>query len=351
MDGHQRRHVQAVAHDSVVTSRLRRGAACEIRLAAALDRVTRLWSVWFSPETDEDQNVLRVLAATLRDAGARNTDTLLEFTTAISIVRACVEAGRADWPSSEPWRLVSIDDVDSSYPRIQLRSGALSCEVTKGHLRLPGDGHRRPAPLPDATSRRLDAVLPAKGRSQSTGNQPDIVRAFWLGSRREIVEFSLADAKRNVTGDGESDLRQAVDLAASYLLSYGHALGLEVPAEPGTPIATRLTPGVTVFARQRTRHTEAAAVELLRIEPVLPTVFALDVGQHFGLGRAPWSAPAISAWMGALGRQAVGSLSSRQGRPASERAGRPGDCERAMAAATLRDVRRRRWTSPDVVRE
>lgn len=306
LTGHDRRHLGFSNYDVAVATRLKRGSPPELRLAVALERVSRLWSVWFVPETDEDMTVLRTLAGSLRDADARNTDTLLEFTCAISLARAAVEAGVDDWPAGAPWRLVSADPAISSYPRLLLQSGELLCAISKGHPRRP-TAVGRPTKVKDATSAWLDAVLPQREQSRSTGNQPDLVLSFWLVGREDDALFVLADAKRNFSGDGETYLRAAVDVAATYLLSYGHCMGLRVSQDGFAP-TTALAPGVTIFCRQGTRYDEVKAVEVLRGADPLPTVFALDVGQHFGLGRAPWSAPALSAWMGNLGKQALGRV-------------------------------------------
>lgn len=306
LTGHDRRHLGFSNYDVAVATRLKRGSPPELRLAVALERVSRLWSVWFAPQTDADFTVLRTLAGSLRDADARNTDTLLEFTCAISLARAAVEAGADDWPSGTPWRLVSADQPSSSYPRLLLQSGELLCAISKGYPRRPA-AVGPPTKMKDATSAWIDAVLPRRGQSRSTGNQPDLVLSFWLAGREAEALFVLADAKRNVSGDGETYLRAAVDVAATYLLSYGHCMGLHVSQNGAAP-TTALAPGVTIFCRQGTRYDEPGAVEFLRRSDALPTVFALDVGQHFGLGRAPWSAPALSAWMGRLAGQALRSL-------------------------------------------
>jgi hypothetical protein len=94
---------------------------------------------------------------------------------------------------------------------------------------------------------------------------------------------------------------------------YGYAMGLCVPDDPAQPVRTTLMPGMTLFCRQGTRDDAAYLTSLLRSaahsgDGELPVVMGFDVEQHFGVGSNPWHSDVLSAWIGALGRQAVSQL-------------------------------------------
>jgi hypothetical protein len=67
-----------------------------------------------------------------------------------------------------------------------------------------------------------------------------------MGSDPANVVFVLGDAKRNVTGDGETYVRASLEVAATYLMSFGYRMGLRLPGYEGGRITTALTPGGAV---------------------------------------------------------------------------------------------------------
>jgi len=105
--------------------------------------------------------------------------------------------------------------------------------------------------------------------------------------------------------DGEDLLRGALEVAATYLMSFGYRMGLQLPDRTGGPIVTDLSPGVTIFCRQNTGRDAESAVALLRANGTPPVVMAFDLEQHFAYDSRPWHAPVLAAWLGSLGRQAM----------------------------------------------
>jgi hypothetical protein len=288
--------------------RLRRLDETAAQQVAAITAALAFWRRAFGAEKEEDSAALRSLAEGLDDATVTNVDTLLEVTTAISIARAAVQSTRPDWPTKEPWTIASIEERGSMAPRMRLRSGRLICEISKGTPASAPDGLGRRTKIADLLGPWADEALPAiGGRSRSSGRQPDIVLTFWSVDAPERSVFVLADAKRNATGTGESYIRAALEVAATYLMCFGYRMGLKVPsADAGGAISTAMHPGVTLFCRQGTGRPESSAVALLRSGKGVPPVMAFDLVNHmssrdlFG-----WQSPTLSAWLGSLGRQAA----------------------------------------------
>jgi hypothetical protein len=209
-----------------------------------------------------------------------------------------------------PSTLCAIEAI-SEYPVIRLKSGELLCEIAKGTPReLAPDGSKRR--ITDLLIDWANDALATTGRSRSTGQQPDVVLTFWLASWPAHIEFVLADAKRSAEGDGEEYLRDALEVAATYLMSFGYRMGLKLPAPAGGRITSTLTPGVTLFCRQGAGVTESKAIEVLRSDHEAPVVMAFDPEKHFSLTIDPWHAPVLVAWIGSLGRQAFKVLSAAE---------------------------------------
>ncbi len=270
------------------------------RIEAAL----QFWNRLFGGSGTADAGALWTLGRTVAESDAGNIDTLLEVSTALSIARAGTQADREDWPTSVPWKLESVDDGDASYPAIRLRSGGLICEIAKGTPRvLTSDGSR--AKVADLLSAWADETLPSNHSGKARGRQPDIVVMFWLESQPGRCAFVLADAKRNATRDGETYLRASLDVAATYLMSFGYRMGLTLPGLDGGAITTALKPAVTIFCRQSTGRNAQSATAVLRTDTHAPVVMAFDLEQHFSPAMRPWHSPVLAAWLGSLGRQAI----------------------------------------------
>lgn len=301
------RGLSPVAFDHRHALRLR---ALDDTAAAQVECVTDalgFWTALFGGSSASDSDVLSALVRTLSDDDAENIDTLMEATVALSIARAAVQAEARDWPTHEPWSIESVDDHASKYPVIRLKSGALICEIAKGTPReTTGDGSRRR--ITDLLSVWADEALPVTGKARSRGRQPDVVVTFWLASQPGCTMFVLGDAKRNADGDGELYLRDALEVAATYLMSFGYRMGLKLPSTAGGPIATALMPGVTLFCRQGAGRDASSAVDMLRSDTRAPVVMAFDLEKHFASATQPWHAPVLAAWLGSLGRQAVKAL-------------------------------------------
>jgi hypothetical protein len=276
---------------------------------AAIEKACKFWSQLFGTNDTSDADRLRSMGRFLHASDAENIDTLLEATVALSVARAAEQAERADWPTEQPWIMVNADDGAAKYPAIRLRSNDLNCEISKGTpFEVVKDGSRRK--IADLLSPWADEALRATGKPRSRGRQPDLILAFWLESRPHRIVFVLGDAKRNATGDGEPYLRGALEVAATYLMSFGYRMGLQVPDRHGGPIVTALNPGVTIFCRQNTGRDAESAVALFRANRPLPVVMAFDVEQHFAPSSQPWHAPVLAAWLGSLGRQALRLLAA-----------------------------------------
>lgn len=298
------RGVVAGAFGNRHAARLRRldeQAAADVH---AIEEALAFWKRAFGERDPSDLVALQTVGRVLDEADAANIDTLMEATVAISIARAAVEAPRADWPTLFPWTVERVDDPRGMYPAIVLRSGDLMCEVSKGTPPSAGRGAKERARIADLLSPWADEALPATGRARSSGRQPDVVVSFWFEGDPSRVVFALGDAKRNATGDGESYIRTSIEVAATYLMSFGYRMGLTVPGSGGGAHATSLMPGVTLFCRKGTGCDSADAVKRLRADKA-PVVMAFDLENHLGLGASPWASPVLSAWLGTLGRQAV----------------------------------------------
>jgi len=298
------RGLASVAFDNRHAIRLRN---LDGEAAAQVERIEEAFGFWnrlFGAHNSSDSDALAALGRSLEEVDARNIDTLMEATVALSIARAGTQAERQDWATAHPWSLVAVDDPRSTYPVIRLRSGKLVCEISKGTpLETRADGSRRR--IGDLLSPWADEALPPTGKARSSGRQPDVVVTFWLDSDPANVVFVLGDAKRNVTGDGESYLRASLEVAATYLMSFGYRMGLRLPGSDGGAIATALTPGVTIFCRQGTGRDASSAIRILRTDAAAATVMAFDLENHLSPGMRPWHAPVLAAWLGSLGRQAV----------------------------------------------
>ncbi|HEY6722855.1 MAG TPA: hypothetical protein VI197_02455 [Polyangiaceae bacterium] len=278
---------------------------------ASIEQALGFWRRSFGASATDDSAALSMLARLLDEADAKNIDTLLEATVALSIARAAVNADRADWPTLFPWTVLAVDEPRSMYPVIRLRSADLVCEIAKGTPRAPSLGDER-APIADLLSPWADEVLPSTGRARSTGRQPDLVVSFHLEGDPSRVVFALGDAKRNATGDGESYIRAALDVAATYLMAFGYRMGLRLPGPGGGALTTDLMPGVSLFCRQGTGRDAASAIALLRADRAA-VVMAFDLENHLEPEARPWHAPVLAAWLGSLGRQAIRVLGSTGG--------------------------------------
>jgi hypothetical protein len=302
------RGLTPVAFDRRHALRLR---SLDSTAAAQVDCLTEALGFWhglFGGHAASDADALVRLVRTLQEDAAENIDTMMEATVALSIARAATQAERPDWPTAGPWTLESVDDPISKYPVIRLKSGELLCEIAKGTPReIAPDGSKRR--VTDLLIDWANDALPTTGKSRSTGRQPDVVLTFWLASRPAHIEFVLADAKRNAEGNGEEYLRDALEVAATYLMSFGYRMGLMLPSPAGGRITTTLTPGVTLFCRQGAGVTESKAIEVLRADHQAPVVMAFDLEKHFSPTIDPWHAPVLAAWIGSLGRQAFKVLS------------------------------------------
>lgn len=281
----------------------------------AIEDALGFWTRAFGISNAADSDALAQVGRLLDDADAQNIDTMMEATVALSIARAAVEAPRPDWPTVFPWTVLSVDDPRAMYPVIRLRSGDLICEIAKGTPRGGLIGGEREK-IPDLLSPWADEALPQTGKSRSSGRQPDLVISFWFEGNPSNVVFALGDAKRNATGDGEGYLRAALEVAATYLMSFGHRMGLAVPGREGGSYRTDLMPGVTIFCRQGTGRDPKDVIDQLR-NGHPPVVMAFDLEKHMEPTARPWSAPVLGAWLGALGRQAekvLGGDSEKRGR-------------------------------------
>lgn len=274
--------------------------------ALAIREAQQFWSRRFGHQ--DAQGTLRRMAGWLREDDASNTDTLLELTSVVSIARAATLASPEDQVDGEPWRLDALTATNHKYPAMRLRAGDLICRLGKG---IPS------APNGDRLQDRIGPVLDGLGL-HSTGNQPDIVLAFHRASQPDRFVIALADAKRNKKGDGTDYLRASVEVAMVYMVSYGHGLQASLGAEAQAQFASAMLPGVTLFCRQgaglyegKKRLDMEEQIAFWRTAggqgPRLPVVAAFDL-THFGPHSDDWSAPVLSAWLGCLGRQALGSL-------------------------------------------
>ncbi|RYZ17920.1 MAG: hypothetical protein EOO70_00500 [Myxococcaceae bacterium] len=275
--------------------------------ALAIREAQQFWSRRFGHQ--DAQNTLRRMAGWLREDDASNTDTLLELTSVVSIARAATLAPPEDHVVfGEPWRLDALTTMTHKYPAMRLRAGDLICRLGKGVPRAPNG-----EVLPD----RIGPVLDGLGL-RSTGNQPDIVLSFHRASQPDRFVIAVADAKRNKKGDGTDYLRASVEVAMVYLVSYGHGLRASLGAGAKEQFTGAMLPGVTLFCRQGAGHHDGQkkldAQEQIAFwrtaggqGPRPPVVAAFDL-THFGPHSDDWSAPVLSAWLGCLGRQALGSL-------------------------------------------
>lgn len=305
------RGIAPVAFDARHAARLRRLDQVAADQVAAIEAAQGFWNRAFSSESDAGS--LGAMGRLLDDADAANIDTMMEATVALSIARAATTAERPDWPTLFPWTLESVEDPSAMYPIVRLRSGDLICEVAKGTPTLPDAAGARHK-IKDLLSPWADEALPRTGKARSSGRQPDVVVTFWFDGRPDKAVFALGDAKRNATGDGEGYIRMSLEVAATYLMSFGYQMGLQLPGAGEGTIKTLLQPGVTIFARQGTGRDAKSAIQMLRADRA-PVVMAFDLMNHFEPEARPWHSPLLAAWLGSLGRQAVAALSEGGARP------------------------------------
>ncbi len=299
---------RASAYTQGVERRLQRAdPAAAAKLRVSLD----FWTSFFG---DDDARILAQLASNLQrsDLESENVDTLLELTAALSIARAALSAPAADLPPTGPWRFRAADLLsgrDRSYSDFVLQSGNLVVRIAKG---VP----RPPTGKPVAAD-TLNDILKAMGY-HARGNQPDIVITFWHQARPSRFLTALGDAKRNASGSGEDYLRESVEVAATYAVSYGFLMGLTIHGSSGPGFHGSLVPAVTLFCRQGARKvvgvdgddTDAIVRRFRDDAGELPPFVAFDLERHFSAGDGTWASPALSAWFGRLGRQAWQNLST-----------------------------------------
>ena len=251
---------------------------------------------------DRDRPSLLALGRELRISDMSNTNTLLELTATLSIVRS---ATNVPAPEGGPlW--APVEGAWCKRRGIELRAGEWRCALSKGLLST-AEGHRVHDALNDSTR--------AMGLA-AVGRQPDIVLRFWHEARPHQTLFALADAKRNATGTGETYLRDSLDVAAAYSLSYAAPLGLTIIQGQ---IGATMTPLVTLFCVQgvpRVMHDAGPAsqqAEAIRRAERLPLVMAFDLANHFAPGGDTWRSPVLEAWFARLAAQACAHLSRRKG--------------------------------------
>ncbi len=187
-------------------ARLRRLDAEAAAQVAQIESAIAFWNRVFGSSEVADQVAFNTVGRLLDESDARNIDTLMEATVALSVARAALTAERPDWPTLFPWQLVAVDEPKGMYPIIRLQSGDLVCEIAKG-TPLGGVVEGRRNKIADQLSPWADEVLPATGTARSSGRQPDLVVSFWFDGDPSRVVFALGDAKRNATGDGEGYIR------------------------------------------------------------------------------------------------------------------------------------------------
>lgn len=277
------------------------------RAAKAIRAGLLFWRDAFG--ADGDALRLRQLGARLNESdlrfGRRTLDSLLELCTAISIARAAVETpDNVDLPEGTPWVIEDVDARDKrNVPYIRLRSGALSCSISKN------------APPGDATVSML-----AQMGLAPRGHQPDIVLTFSIvgPDGRELSLFVLVDAKRNAEGTGAEYLSTSAEAALIYAMSFGHLMGLRFYPDGGPDIGGDVLPAVTLFCRQGVRKVGGAGpdastiIARLRDRAPLPVVLALEMAHFFGgQEEQRFSAMILSTWFGRIARQALMTLRAR----------------------------------------
>ncbi|MDB4944530.1 MAG: uncharacterized protein JWP97_4064 [Labilithrix sp.] len=282
---------EPAALDGRLIERLRRLGASGTKLADLVHEIDRLWGGAFTGAQDDVQ-AIRTLGASLEEANVGNADTLLELSSVLSVARAATD-GESTWTLAK----VQIGRA-GKYPPLILQCGDLQCHIDKGTPVVPGAGK-----VQDLVSPWLDEVVWG-GDKRARSRQPDIVLRFSHRKHKRVL-FALADAKRNVTGEGASYLRSSVDVAAVYLMAFGHALGLHVGGS-SNELRTTLVPGMTLFCQQGAKRDPVEVIKLLSGgTEAIPTVMAFDVAKHFGPGPAGWQSPTLAAWFASLGRQAA----------------------------------------------
>lgn len=298
----------SAAYTQSVEHRLRRiDPPATMKIRASLD----FWTSFFGNDDT------KILAQVARDLGRDdlvngNVDTLLELTAALSIARAALAAPSEDQPPTGPWymRPVAFSTPDRSYADFELHAGDFMARIAKGVPCTPAGA----IAVPDA----LNSVLGAMGY-RATGNQPDIVLTFWKQSAPHSFVVALGDAKRNASGSGENYLRDSVEVAATYVVSYGSLIGLGIHGNQGHGFHGGLRPAVTLFCRQGARRvcgvkgTDIAAIaSRFRDDNAEPPAFVtFDMEKHFGPTTGEWSSPVLSAWFGRLARMAWNHLTNR----------------------------------------
>ncbi|AKT39616.1 hypothetical protein [Chondromyces crocatus] len=274
------------------------------RAALAIRAGLAFWRGRFGGEGDALK--LREIGEQIQEADLkhqrRTLYSLLELTSALGIARAALETREEiDLPEGVRWTLEDVDDRDQkNVPRLRLRSGALTCRISKE----PPEGDM------------LVSLLAEMGL-KSTGSQPDIVMTFSRTdpSGREKSLFVLADAKRNAASDGRAYLSASVDAAVGYAVSFGHRMGLRFHPGGEGRIDGDVLPAVTLFCQQGVKKIGGAGPDepdilgRLRGHAALPAVLALDM-DHFFSGVEPyrWRTGILGAWFGRIARQASVAL-------------------------------------------
>ncbi len=311
--GHRPEHADRAARltDAVRAAGLRdsRGAAYLMRherrlvvlggvarqAAAAIRAALGIWGV----RLDAKGNGLRqdlIALSTAFIADPRNVNDLLEVSVRIAIARAACNAAADDLPDGVPWQMARrVDCSHSGKPRLLLQSGDMMCEISKGRPRL-----RRQGIEYDAVDRLISAGK-ALGLAP-TGNQPDLVFAFWRIENPDRRIFALGDAKRNASGDGLNYVAASIEVAAVYCVSYGHVMHLELDDKG---FQGPIMPAMTLFTLQGAASElldpANIAAKLRRLDVATPFVLTLDYRRHFGTEHGDGI---LAAWFGRLARQA-----------------------------------------------
>lgn len=299
---HEAHRAKALPFNERLFDRLRRVGDEGAVLARTLAEALSFWERAFAADMSEDA-AFRAFGESLQKDDMANLDTLLEFSAALSIARIATEPD----DSKDAWKLSPVSLAEKrAYPSLVLHRGALRCEITKGmHVTPNGRAQHR-----DISRSWLDEVLTG-GEEHSIGHQPDIVLRFSHRDDRARALVAIADAKRNVAGDGQHYLRHSIGSAAMYMIAFAHMLGLKVSdgtAGSDPTIRTALTPAVTLFCFQQLGERAKDAnrmTELFGSHPErVPSVVALNLRDHFG--HAPggsWRSPVLTAWFRLLTRQ------------------------------------------------
>jgi hypothetical protein len=224
---------------------------------------------------------------------AKNTDTLLEVTTAFAIARAAVRAG---------WELSArhLDERGANkytYPQLTLKQpeSGLGCTVSK--TRPEGLNLREP-------------LAEAMGLT-SNGGQPDVVVTFAVSANARHVSF-LCDAKRNNLGTGIPYLAASLDRMLAYIVEYARPLGFTLDGDAEKNDLYADAPLATIFAWQGVnkiagRPGDGVAETLDSPITRVPIVMAFD-RSHMAAPDDPAEAWVLKSWFKRLARVAEKTL-------------------------------------------